>query len=139
LGQVAEDEPAMRKELRELFSAAFDQRWTALTEEPFDFPDDSAVVLQYEDVVDEWNGGIHPNLRRQFDPRQILAQADIILGQDVKTDEFSCYFGDDRLEDGQVPAGLKSVVVVLDPQNEKTQGAAKLLAVVEAVKGRLPS
>jgi hypothetical protein len=136
LGQVAENEPAMRKELRELYSAAFNQRWTALTEEPFGFPDDSAVVLQFEDVVDEWDGGIHPNLRRQFDPRQILAQADIILGQDVKSDEYSSYFGDDRLEDGQVPTGMKSVVVVLDSQNEKTQEAAKLFAVVEAVKGR---
>src|ERR1035437_4687964 len=84
----------------------------------------------------EWDGSIHPNLRRQHDPRPILAQADIILGQDAKTEKFFCLFGTDRLEDGGIPAGLKTLVVSLDPKNEKTQELGKICAVVKATKGR---
>jgi len=135
LGHVSENEAAMEKELRELYIEASRKRWIALTDEPFDFPSDNAIVLQYEDVVDEWDGSIHPNLRRQLDPRPILAQADIILGQDVKTEEFFCLLGKDRLEDGGIPAGLKTLVVSLDPKNEKTQELGKICAVVKAIKG----
>ena len=80
LGHVSENESAMEKELRAVYIEASRQRWTALTEEPVEFPNGNAFVLQYEDVVDEWDGNIHPNLRRQLDPRPILAQADIIFG-----------------------------------------------------------
>ncbi len=135
LGHVSENETAMDKELRELYIEASKKRWTALTEEPFDFPSDNAIVLQYEDVVDEWDGSIQPNLRRQLDPRQILGQADIILGQDAKSEEFFCLFGKDRLEDGGIPAGLKTLVVSLDPKNEKTQELGNICAVVKAIKG----
>lgn len=134
-GMVSEKPTETEKELRELYLEASKRRWTALVDEPFEFPQDDAIVLQFEDVVDEWDGGIHPNLRRQSDPRPILAQADIILGQDIKNNEYSCYFGGDCLEDGRIPTGLKTVVVALDPHNVKTQEAAKLLAVVDVVKG----
>ncbi|MGD0899456.1 MAG: hypothetical protein ABR915_16595 [Thermoguttaceae bacterium] len=126
MGQVSENE--MDKELRELFIEAGKKRWTALMDEPVEFPEGNAIVLQYEDVVDEWNGQIHPNLRRQFDPRPILAQADIILGQDVKTEKFFCLFGKDRLEEGGIPWGLKTVVIGLDPENEKTEEMDKIWA-----------
>ncbi len=135
LGHVSEKETAAEKELRTLFSEACKMRWTALTDEPFEFPDGNAIVLQYEDVVDEWDGSIHPNLRRQLDPRPILNQADIILGQDIKTEAFFCLFGKERLEDDGVPAGLKTLVVSLDPNNEKTQELSKVCAVVKAIKG----
>ncbi len=135
LGHVSEKETEAEKELRTLFSEACKMRWTALTDEPFEVPDGNAIVLQYEDVVDEWDGSIHPNLRRQLDPRPILAQADIILGQDIKIEKVFCLFGMDRLEDGGVPAGLKTVVICLDPKNEKTQELGKLCAVVKAIKG----
>jgi len=135
LGHVSEKETKVERELRTLFSEACNKRWTALTDEPLEFPADNAIVLQYEDIVDEWDGNIHPNLRRQLDPRPILGQADIILGQDIKTEAFFCLFGKDRLEDGGVPAGLKTLVVSLDPKNEKTQELAKVCAVVKAIKG----
>jgi hypothetical protein len=135
LGHVSEKETEAEKELRTLFSEACKMRWTALAGEPFEFPAGNAIVLQYEDIVDEWDGNIHPNLRRQLDPRPILGQADIILGQDIKTEAFFCLFGNDRLEDGGVPAGLKTLVVSLDPKNEKTQELAKVCAVVKTIKG----
>ena len=134
-GMVSENPSEAEKELRALLSEACKMRWTALTEEPFEFPYGNAIVLQYEDVVDEWDGSIHPNLRRQLDPRPILRQADIILGQDTKTEKFFCLFGKDRLEDGGVPAGFKTLVVSLDAKNEKTQELAKVCAVVKAIKG----
>ena len=135
LGHVSEKETEAEKELRILFSDAWSKRWTALIAEPFEFPDGNAIVLQYEDIVDEWDGSIHPNLRRQLDPRPILGQADIILGQDIKTEAFFCLFGAERLEEGGVPAGLKTVVVSLNPKNEKTQELGKVCAVVKAIKG----
>ena len=135
VGHVSERETEVEKELRALFDEAYKMRWRALIDEPFEFPEDDAIVLQYEDIVDEWGGSIHPNLRRQIDPRPILNQADIILGQDIKTEECFFLFGKDRLEDGGVPAGLKTVVVSLDPKNEKTQEFDKVCAVVKAIKG----
>ena len=135
LGQVSENQTEAEKELQTLFGKACNKRWTALTEEPVEFPDGNAIVLQYEDVVDEWDGNIHPNLRRQLDSRPILSQADIILGQDVKTEEFFYLFGMDRLEDGGIPPGLKTLVISLDPKNEKTQELGKVYAVVKAIKG----
>jgi phosphoglycerate dehydrogenase-like enzyme len=66
---------------------------------------------------------------------EFLGEADIILGQDIKSEAFFCLFGKDRLEDNGVPAGLKTVVVSLDPKNEKTQELAKVCAVVKAIKG----
>ena len=136
LGHISENESAMEKELREFYIEASKKRWMVLAEEPVEFPDGNAIVLQYEDVVDEWDGSIHPNLRRQLDPRPILAQADIILGQDAKTEKFFCLFGTDRLEDGGIPAGLKTLVVSLDLKNEKAQELGKICAVVKAIKGR---
>jgi hypothetical protein len=135
-GQVAENPTEAENELRQSYVDSCNQRWTALTEEPFHFSEGNAVVLQYEDVVDEWDGAIHANLRRQLDPRTILAQADIILGQDIKTEKFFCLFGKDRLEDSGIPAGLTTLVVALDPKNEKTQELSKLCAIVKAIKGR---
>lgn len=95
----------VEKELRTLFSEVCNKRWTALIDEPFEFPEGNAVVLQYEDIVDEWDGNIHPNLRRHLDPRTILGQADIILGQDIKSETFFCLFGRERLEEGACRSG----------------------------------
>ena len=136
LGAASENPTETEKELRALFGEACNKRWTAYLDETVEFPDGNAIVLQYEEVVDQWDGNIHPNLRRQLDPRPILAQADIILGQDAKTEEFFCLFGKDRLEDDGIPAGLKTLVVALDPKNEKTQELGKICAVVKAIKGR---
>lgn len=134
-GHISENPTEAEKELQTLFCEAGKKRWTALTEEPIEFSEGNAIVLQYEDVVDEWNGQIHPNLRRQFDPRPILSQADIILGQDVKTEKFFCLFGKDRLEDGGIPWGLKTVVIGLEREDEKTEELEKICAVVQMIKG----
>jgi hypothetical protein len=130
-GTVSENPTEAEKELRTLFLEACNRRWMAYTEEPFEFPEGNAIVLQFEDIVDEWDGNLHPNLRRQLDPRPILAQADIILGQDIKTEEFFSLLGKEQLEDGRLPAGLKTLVISLDPKRE----LGKVCAVVKAIKG----
>jgi hypothetical protein len=136
-GHVFENETEMDKELRELFLEAGKHRWSPFGEEPVEFPEGNAIVLLFEDIVDEWNGSIHPNLRRQHDPRPVLAQADIILGQDVKTDECFCLFGTDRLEDGGgIPAGLKTLVIGLNPEDEKAAEMEKICAVIQMIRGR---
>jgi len=86
---------------------------------------------------EQWElGSIHPSLHRQHDPRPILAQADIILGQDVKTDEFFCLFGKDRLEDGGIPEGLKTLVIGLNPEDGKAAEMEKICAVIQMIRGR---
>jgi hypothetical protein len=131
-GMVSENPTEAEKELRTLFAEACNRQWVAYTEELFEFPEGNAIVLQFEDIVDEWDGNLHPNLRRQLDPRPILAQADIILGQDIKTEEFFSLFGKERLEDGGLPAGLKTLAISLDPKRE----LGKVCAVVEKIRGR---
>ena len=39
-------------------------------------------MLQYEDIADEHGGTLDPRLNRALDPRQALADAQVILGCD---------------------------------------------------------
>ena len=135
-GKVSENESETEKELREMYAEARKKQWVAPPGEPFEFPQDQAIVLQYEEIVDEWNGAIHPNLRRQADPRRILNDADVIIGMDSKSEEHFCIYGRDRLEEGKIPEGLRTLVVSLDRENEKTQELAKMCSIVESIKGR---
>jgi hypothetical protein len=135
-GQVFEKETGTDKELRKLFAEAAKKQWAAPPGEPFEFPENQALVLQYEDIVDQWNGAICPNLRRAADPRRILAAADIILGMASKSEECFCIYGRDHLEDGGIPEGFKTLVVRLDTENQKAQELEKMCFIVEKVKGR---
>jgi hypothetical protein len=135
-GHVSESETENEKELRKLYLEAAKKQWIPLYREPFEFPPNQALMLQYRNVVDEWNGGIFPNLRGKDDCRRILADADIILGMDSMSEEMFCIYGSDRLEEGSVPEGLNTVVVRLDPENKKTHELEKICFVVERIKGR---
>lgn len=133
-GHVPEN--SIQEELRTLYTEACKKQWVSLLGEPFEFPENQAVVLPYEDIVDEWDGSIHPNLRGQVDSRQMLADADIILGMDSQTERKFCLYGRDHLEDGGIPQGLKTLVIRLDPENGKTRELDKTCAIVQAIKGR---
>jgi hypothetical protein len=135
-GQIFENETATDKELRKLFAEAAKRQWAAPPGEPVEFPENQAIVLQYEDIVDQWDGAICPNLRRAVDPRRILAAADIILGMASKSEEYFCIYGRDHLEDGGIPEGFKTLVVRLDTENQKAQELEKMCFIVERVKGR---
>jgi len=133
-GQLSEDEN--EKELRKLYLEAYKKLWIPLIEEQFEFPPGEALVLQYRDIVEEKDGGIFPNLRGEEDCRRILAEADIILGMATLTEEMFGIYGSERLEEGSVPKGLKTLVVRLDPDNLKTHELEKICFVVEKIKGR---
>ena len=79
-GQVSETNEN-EKELRKLYQEAAKKQWIPFLGEPFKFPPKQALVLQYRNIIDEWDGGIFPNLRGKDDCRRILADADIILGK----------------------------------------------------------
>jgi hypothetical protein len=66
----------------------------------------------------------------------MLADADIIIGMASKSGEQFCIYGRDRLEDGRMPEGLRTLVVGLDRENEKSHELEKLCYVVQAIKGR---
>jgi hypothetical protein len=85
--------------------------------------------------VEEWDGAIHPNLRRLADPRRILTDADIIIGMDSKTEKQFCIYGRDRLAEGRIPEGLRTLVISLDAENEKRHELENICAVVEVIKG----
>jgi hypothetical protein len=133
-GQVPETEN--EKELRQLYQEAAKKQWLPFLKEPFKFPAKQALVLQYRNIIDAWDGGIFPNLRGKDDCRRILADADIILGKASLSDEIFCIFGSDRLKEGSVPEGLKTVIVRLDPENVKTHELEKICFVVEQIKGQ---
>ncbi len=136
MGQVSENETENEKELCNLFIEAYKKQWIPLIGEPFEFPPDQAIVLQYRDIVEARDGGIHPNLRGKDVCRRILVDADIILGMDFMSEEMFCIYGRDHLEEGSVPEGLKTVIVRLDPENQKTHELEKICFVVERIKGR---
>jgi hypothetical protein len=135
-GKSSEDQTENEKELRKLYLEAAKKQWIPLYREPFEFPRNQALVLKYRNVVDEWNGGIFPNLRGKDDCRLILADADIILGMDSMSEEMFCIYGSDRLAAGSVPKGLNTVIVRLDSENKKTHELEKICFVVERIKGR---
>jgi hypothetical protein len=135
-GQVSENETETEKELRKLFIEAHKKQWVPLIGEPFKFPPKQALMLQYRNIIDEWDGGIFPNLRGKADCRRMLADADIIIGMASMSEEQFCIYGRDRLEAERVPEGLRTLVVRLDPENEKTHELEKICFVVERIKGR---
>jgi hypothetical protein len=135
-GHVSENETEIEKELRRLYREAAKNQWIPLLREPFKFPPKQALVLQYRNIIDEWDGGLFPNLRGKDDCRRILADADIILGKSSMSDEIFCIFGRDRLDGERVPKGLNTLVVRLDPDNLKTHELEKICFVVEKIKGR---
>ena len=135
-GHVSENETETEKELRRLYREATKKQWIPILGGPFKFPSKQALLLQYRNIIDEWDGGIFPNLRGKDDCRRILADADIILGKASLSDEIFCIFGRDRLEGESVPKGLKTLVVRLDPDNLKTHELEKICFVVEKIKGR---
>ena len=135
-GQVSENESETEKELRKMYKEAHGNRWSAPPGAPFEFPQDQAPVLQFEDIVDEWNGAVHPNLRRQADPRRILTDADVIIGMDSNSEKHFCIYGRDRLEGGRIPEGLRTLVVSMDSDNEKRHELETVCAIVEIIKGR---
>jgi hypothetical protein len=135
-GHVSESETENEKELRKLYLEAFKNKWTPLFGEPVEFSPGQALVLKYRNIIDEWDGGFFPNLRGKDDCRRILADADIILGMDSMSEETFCIYGRDRLEEGRIPKGLKTVIVRMDPENQKTHELEKMCFVVERIKGR---
>ena len=139
-GATLEKEPEKSQELQKLLKEAWGKRWTPLLEMPLEFPEDSALVLQYEDIVDGHDGQIDPKLNRAIDPRCALADAEIILGMDHhQPDQHFLIYGRDVLEqspEGEVPEGARVLIISLDAQNTKTDELNKILAVVHVVKGR---
>jgi hypothetical protein len=135
-GHVTENATETDKELRRFYGEACLKRWLPFLETPYKFPANRAVVLHYNDIAEERDGLIHPNVRGKADPRRILADADIIVGMDSKSGEYYCIYGADLLEDGSVPEGLKTVVVRGDAEND-TKELQKVRIIVEEIKGRL--
>jgi hypothetical protein len=133
-GQVPETEN--EKEIRRLYQEAAKKQWIPLIGEPFKFPAKQALLLQYRNIIDEWDGGIFPNLRGKDDCRRILDDADIILGKSSLSEEIFCIYGSERLKEGSVPKGLRTLVIRLDPENLKTHELEKICFVVEKIKGR---
>ena len=133
-GQVSGNEN--EKELRKLYIEAYKKQWVPLIGELFEFPPRQAPLLQYRDIVDESDGLIYPNLRGKVDCRRMLADADIIIGMASMSEEQFCIYGRDHLEAEKVPEGLKTLIVRLDPENEKTHELEKICFVVERIKGR---
>ena len=132
-GHVPENN--VQYELRKLYLEACENEWSAPSGEPFEFPPSQALVLQYEDIVDEWDGSIHPNLRGQVDPRRVLTDADIIMGKVSSSGKQFCIYGSDHLEDGRIPEGFKTLIIHLDTENEKTRELEKICYVVRQIKG----
>ena len=139
-GATLEKEPERSQELQDLLKKAWGKRWTPLLESPLEFPDDSAIVLQYEDIVDTHDGQIDPKLNRAIDPRCALAGAELILGMDHREqDQHFVIYGRDILDQppaGEVPQGTRVLIISLDSQNSKTNELEQILAVVQVVKGR---
>ena len=133
-GHVPENN--VQYELRKLYLEACENEWSAPSGEPFTFPKNQALVLQYEDIVDEWDGAIHPNIRGNVDPRRVLTDADVIMGKASSSGKQFCIYGRDHLEDGGIPEGLKTLFIRLDTENEKTRELEEICYVVQQIKGR---
>ncbi len=135
-GHVPQNATDTENELRNLFIEAHKRQWISLLEEPFEFPPGEAPVLEYGDIVDEKDGMIYPNIRGEVDCRRMLADADIIIGMASTSGDQFCIYGRDRLDEGGVPEGLRTLVVQLDPENKDTHELEKICAVVQQIKGR---
>jgi len=137
-GGTLEKEPERFQELQELYRDAWGKRWTPFLNSPVDFPDDSALVLQYDDVVDGHDGRIDPNLSRAIDPRCAIAGAEIILGMDHRDHQFIIY-GQDILEqshENEIPQGARVLIISLNAEKATTKELHKLLVLVDLVKER---
>ena len=81
--------------------------------------------------------GADPNVQPEFDARQIIQAADVILGMDVMTRGTFIVYGReflDELSSGKRDTELAAVLKVeLDQDSDEL---ANLLSLVEAVKGR---
>lgn len=83
--------------------------------------------------------GAGPNVQPDFDARQIIQAADVILGVDVMTRGTFIVYGREFLkvqsegEGGKAPQIAAIVKVELDQDSDEL---ANLLALVESVKGR---
>ena len=137
VGTVFKEETETTTELRELYMKT-ETRWVPpiAIGEPFEFPPDGTVAIEYRDIVAEEGGMFFPNLRGDVDARQILLAADIILGKDAGAESVFGIYGKDRLEEGGIPEGMKTVVVQLDVANEETAELEKMCHIVEQIKGR---
>ncbi|MGA2258639.1 MAG: hypothetical protein ABSG53_28570 [Thermoguttaceae bacterium] len=139
-GATLEKEPEKSQEMQTLLKEAWGKRWTPWLDLPLEFPEDSALVLQFEDIVDGHDGQIDPKLNRAIDPRCALAGAEVILGTDQhEPDQHFLIYGRDILEqspEGEVPEGTRVLIISLDAQNTTTNELDKILAVVHVVKRR---
>ena len=137
-GGTLEKEPDRSHELQELYGEAWGKRWTPFLDSTVDFPDDSALVLQYDDIVDGHDGRIDPNLSQAIDPRCAIACAEIILGMDHRDHQFIIY-GRDILEQSpgnEIPEGARLLIISLNAEKATTKELHKLLALVALVKER---
>jgi len=137
-GGTLEKEPEKSQELQELYREAWGKRWTPLLDSPVDFPDDSALVLQYDDIVDGHDGRIDPRLNRAIDPRCAIAGAEIILGMDHRDHQFIIY-GQDILEqspENEIPQGARVLIISLNAEKTTTNELHKILVLVDLVKER---
>ncbi len=66
----------------------------------------------------------------------MLADADIVIGMTATSGEQFCIYGRDRLEDGGIPEGFRTVVIRLDPENEDTHELENICVLVDDIKGR---
>ena len=124
------------KELRELYEEAWRRVWLPLVAEPVEFPPGQGALMDYESIVHEENGLPYPNLFGDFDPRQILLAADLILGMNSKSGLVFDIYGENPFDaDGKVRVGPKTVIVRLDVENEEAQELAKMCYVVGRMKG----
>ena len=133
LGVVPENPTEKEKDLHRLYMEACEKRWLPLSEEPYEFSPNAATVLEYEDIIDETDARILPNLQGEIDPRRVLVNADIIIGMDEASENNVCIYGHDHLEDGRVPEGCRTLVIKLDRSGNDEQ-LEKISAIVELIK-----
>ena len=131
LGVVPENLTEKEKDLQRFYRESCEKRWLPLSEEPYEFSPNAEPVLEYEDIVDETDTGILPNLQGEVDPRRMLVSADIIVGIDTASNSHVCIHGYDHLEDGQVPEGCRTLEINLDTSGEQLE---KISAIAELIK-----
>jgi hypothetical protein len=84
--------------------------------------------------------GTRPNSDADFDIRQILLDAEVILGRDVMSADEFILFGREtvlRIASGSEPEGARTLRIELDRGDlaEGSEDLARAIALVEAIKG----
>jgi hypothetical protein len=133
------DDPRDWGELQRLYWEARDQRWIPIVNTPIEWPRDHYFGLLYRGIVDEHDGLVDPTLDGDLDPRQAIAEAELILGCDHgHADNPFIIYGREFLkkENGKLSPGKRILIVSMDAQNTETCELEKTLAVVSAIKGR---